>query len=262
MTSDSHVRVPPRGSPSVSRAAAILNVMSDRPGGWSLTQLAGGLGLAKSSTLTIMTSLEAAGFVTRNGTAYHLDLGVLRPAAGFLRGLDITETFKNAIANSRVLGDQIAHLGVLCGTSVTFLARHLGRPPLPVTGMVGDRFPASITAVGAALLAQCTDAQIRASYAGAESAFPRWTSRSTRRLEDLLAKVDVVRRRGYAVDDGETHPGVYAFGVVVRYTGNLTQDFAISVSLEREGLSRQRWEEVLAELVSVRDGLETISQLG
>lgn len=261
MATTPHVKVPPRGSPSVARAAAILNVMSERPSGWTLTQLAAELGLAKSSTLSIMTSLESSGYVTRNGNEYYLDLGVLRPAAGFLRGLDITEIFKNSVASCTLLSREIAHLAVLSGTKVTFIARHVGRQPLPVTGLVGDRFPASITAVGLALLSELSDDQVVAAYSTPGADFPRWTSQSTRSLDELLTKLAGVRERGYAIDDGETHPGVLGLGVVVHHTGNLTQDFAMSSSLVREGLTSARREAALAELIGVRDRLETFSQL-
>lgn len=260
-TTSPQVKVPPRGSPSVARAVAILTVMSDRPSGWTLTQLAAELGLAKSSTLSIMTSLESSGYVTRNGNEYVLDLGVLRPAAGFLRGLDITETFKNSVTSCTLLRHEIAHLAVLSGTQVTFIARHVGRQPLPVTGLVGDRFPASITAVGLALLAELTDEQVIALYSTPDAAFPRWTSQSTRSLDELLTKLAGVRERGYSIDDGETHPGVLGLGVVVHHAGNLTQDFAMSSSLVREGLTDERREQALAEIMSVRDRLQTFSQL-
>ncbi|MCB0884954.1 MAG: helix-turn-helix domain-containing protein, partial [Propionibacteriaceae bacterium] len=61
---------------------AILNLIAQRPGGWSLTKIASSLGLAKSSVLTILTSLEAAGMVSRTDNYYDLDVGVLTPAGG------------------------------------------------------------------------------------------------------------------------------------------------------------------------------------
>ncbi|NIH58092.1 DNA-binding IclR family transcriptional regulator [Brooklawnia cerclae] len=229
--------------------------MATRPGGWSLTQIASALGLAKSSTLTIMTSLEAAGLVARADNYYELDVGVLTPAGGFLKGVDIVSLFKRRIATSPLLKNEIAHLAVLGGRDVIYISRHIGRSPLPVTAQVGDRFPASITAVGAALLAQMPDDEVVALFQGAGE-FPQWTSRSTPDLEALLAKVHHVREIGYAVDDGETHPNVFAFGLVVHRVGNFVQDVAISTSLSRDPLDAEHRDKALSELRTICAALE------
>lgn len=259
MAEQALVKVPPRGSPSVSRAAAILTLLAGRPGGWSLTQIAAALGLAKSSTLTIMMSLEDAGLVSRHDHDYELGVGVLALAGGFLRGMDLVDLFKRELAASTVLKDEIAHLALLSGTDVLYLARHIGRAPLPVTAMVGDRFPASITAVGSALLAQLDDAEIRQRYASSD--WPQWTPKSTASLDRLLAKIARVRDRGYAVDEGETHPNVAAYAMLVRRSGNHAEDFAVGCSLRAtEAKPRQR-RAALEELAAIRDVLESGNEL-
>lgn len=261
MAEHAQVVVPPRGSPSVSRAAAILNLLAQRPGGWSLTQIAAALGLAKSSTLSIMISLEAAGLVSRSDNSYELDVGVLTPAGGFLRGVDIVTLFRRHLAASPLLSGEIAHLALLAGTEVTYIARHIGRPPLPVTANVGDRFPASITSVGAALLAEETDAEIERRYARADAAFPRWTTASTPDLATLLVKVQRARENGYSIDEGETHPNVVAYGLVVHRVGNHVQDLGMSASLQLDQSTPEQRAEMLAELRRIRDALEEGNEL-
>ena len=254
------VEVPPRGSPSVSRAVAILNLIAQRPGGWSLTKIASSLGLAKSSVLTILTSLEAAGMVSRTDNYYDLDVGVLTPAGGFLRGTDSISQFKREVAAAPVLSGELAHLALLAGREVTYIARHVGREPLPVTAGVGDRFPASITAVGVALLAQLSDEQIVELYGDLER-LPRWSPRSTTNLSTLLAKLNETRAAGYAVDDGETYPRVVAYGLVVHRVGNHAQDFSMSVSLLLDEATPKRRAQALEELKGVRDALESGNDL-
>ena len=98
------------------------------------------------------------------------------------------------------IGQHPAHLGLLAGRDVTFIARHAGRPPLPVTGSVGDRFPAAITAAGTILLAQLSDDELAELYPD-DSAFPKWTPKSTSSLTELMAKIERVRADGFAVDE-------------------------------------------------------------
>lgn len=253
-THGSRVEVPPRGSPSVSRAAAILNLIGQRPGGWSLTQIASDLGLAKSSTLTILNSLQAAGLVSRGDGGYELDVGVMGLAGSFLRGMDIVGQFKRHVAGLTVLSREIAHLALLAGREVIFIGRHLGRSPLPVTASVGDRFPASITSVGAALLATLSDEQVRALYAGGD--FPQWTPASTSSIDQLLAKLAKTREDGYAVDDAETHPNVLGHAMVVRRVADHSEAFAVGASVLRDQTSPDKRRMVVAELRRLRQALE------
>ncbi|WIY82545.1 IclR family transcriptional regulator [Propionimicrobium sp. PCR01-08-3] len=256
----SSIEVPPRGSPSVTRAVAVLNLIAGRPGGWSLTQISSSLGLAKSSVLTILTSLEAAGMVSRTDNFYELDIGVLTPAGGFLRGTDSISQFKREVAAAPLLSGELAHLAVLAGSDVTYIARHVGREPLPVTAGVGDRFPASITAVGVALLAQLSNETIARLYRGPDP-MPRWSAKSTRDLPGLLDKLARTREQGYSVDDGETYHNVFAYGLVVHRVGNHAQDFSMSVSMLRDQTTAKRKAQALEELMGVRDALEAGNDL-
>lgn len=260
MAEEPRVQVPQRGSPSVSRAVAILNLLAERPGGWSLTQIAQALGLAKSSTLTIMTSLDSARMVSRTDNGYELDVGVLTPASGFLAGVDVTARFKTAIAASTMLRAEVAHVAVLAGTEVIYIARHTGRPPLPVTAAVADRFPASITAAGTVLLAELSDDEVAERYCD-ESAFAQWTSRSTPDLPRLLEKLDRTRQDGYAIDDGETHPNVLGLAMAVRRYGNFADDISVSTSLRRDAVNARGRREALEELSRLRQILQAGNEL-
>lgn len=237
-----------------------MDLLAGRPGGWSLTQIASALGLAKSSTLTIMISLEAAGLVSRTDNSYELDVGVLTPATGFLRGVDVIAHFKRAVAASPLLNHQIAHIAILAGTDVTYIARHTGRPPLPVTASVGDRFPSSITATGACLLAELDDEAVTELYQD-PAAFAQWTDLSTRDLPTLLAKLARTRAQGYARDEGETHPNVLGLAMVVHRVGNFAQDFAVGASLQRGIVTPDEVEQAIAELQAVRQLLQTGNEL-
>ena len=253
------IKVPPRGSPSVARAVAILNLLAQRPGGWSLTQIASALGLAKSSTLAIIASLEANGLVSRADNSYELDIGVLTPAGGFLRGGRHRHPVSRQFGSSGLLSGEIGHLASRAGDEVIFLARYLGRQQLPVTAGVGDRFPASITAVGTALLAELTDEQIIELYRDAD--FPRWTTDSTGDIDRLLAKAADTRRLGYAVDRGETHPNVLGFALVVHRAGDHVQDLAVGCSMRLDQTCPERQESAVAELHRIRAALENGNEL-
>ena len=50
-------------------------------------------------------------------------------------------------AQEPVIQGELAQIAALDGTKVLYLGRHEGRAPLRLSATIGDRFPASITAV-------------------------------------------------------------------------------------------------------------------
>jgi DNA-binding IclR family transcriptional regulator len=87
-----------------------------------------------------------------------------------------------------------------------------GRPPL-VTD-VGVRLPAHLTASGRALLADLPAAQVRALFPD-PSAFTRRHGTGPGSLTALRRLLADVRRRGYAVEDGEVTPGFASVATAV-----------------------------------------------
>ena len=95
---------------------------------------------------------------------------------------------------------------------MTYLARHDGRQPVRLTSQIGRRLPASVTATGKAALASLDPDEVERRFDGDDAAGARPADRSPT-VDALLADLDVVRRRGYSMDDEETVEGVVCFGV-------------------------------------------------
>lgn len=250
------VQVPQRGSQSASRAAAVLLNLSEQRRPRSLTEIAADLGAAKSSMSGVLVSLEASGLIRREEGGYSLGPAVVELASGFLQSYDVVAEFRRGIQESPVLGVEVCQLAVLSGDEVLYLGRHAGRPPLGFSAAPGDRFPASITAVGAALLASLDDQEVRRLYP-ADAEFPIWTGNSTPDLDALLAKLAAARKRGWAIDNGETNPNVYGIAVVVRRSSVHASDLAIGASLRPIRGAAQRAQEVAQALLELRDRLES-----
>ncbi|OYN88083.1 IclR family transcriptional regulator [Parenemella sanctibonifatiensis] len=248
--------VPAGGSPAASRTGHLLHLLAEEAKPMGLSQIARGLGLAKSSTLGLLTSLEAAGLVRRERSRYSLDAGVLRLASGFLRSYDVAAEFRHATQAFYGLSRELVQLAALAGTEVLYLTRHTGRSPLFVSAAPGDSFPAAITAVGTVLLAGLDDDEVSERYSGPDK-FPMWTSESTANLPQLLRKLQRTRARGFAVDEGETNPGVVGIAVRVERGGRHNTPLAVGASLPRAGLTPRHRQLIIAELRELRDVLES-----
>jgi DNA-binding IclR family transcriptional regulator len=241
-------------APAVTRAAAILTLLATERRPLGPTDIARTLELAKSSTLNLCIALEQAGLVRKSELGYSLGRKTVELGGAYVRGFDLITEFYRICAESTVLQQELLHIAMLDDTMVLYLARHEGRAPLRLSATVGDKFPATITAVGTILLAQLDPAFIRKKFSSPES-MQSWTVKSVTTTDQLLAKLDATRDRGYAIDDGETNIGVYGLAVLLPPGRSGDAPLALGTSLMKASMSPDRQETVVKELFEARDSL-------
>ena len=78
---------------------------------------------------------------------------------------------------------------------------------------------------------------------------PALTSRSHRTIVALLADLDEVRKRGYAIDDEETAPGVVCYAVALPARSAGSDPHAASVSLLKARADEERRGALVADLI-------------
>ena len=242
------------GAPAVTRAASILTLLAETGSAMSLTDIARALGLAKSSTFNLCNALEEVGLLARHDSSYFLGRRLVELGGAYLRTFDIVREFYRQCSDSDVLRHELLQLAVLDGTDVLYVARHVGRAPLRLSATIGDRFPASITAVGNILLAQLDPTVVADRYRGT-SRLPQWTPTSVATVAGLLAKLDRARELGYAVDEGETNAAVVGLAVMVSPRTSAEDRFALGASLFISDDLEERRERVLPELRRVAETL-------
>lgn len=249
------------GAPAVTRAAAILTLLAETGAALNLTDIARALGLAKSSTFNLCNALEEAGLIARHDTSYFLGRRLVELGGAYLRTFDVVREFYRQCAESVVLSHELLQLAVLDGTDVLYVARHEGRAPLRLSATIGDRFPASITAVGNILLAQLDPAIVLDRYRDT-SRLAQWTPNSVSTVAGLMAKLDRARKLGYSVDNGETNAAVVGMAVLVSPRTSAEERFALGVSLFMSDEIEERQERVLPELRRVAENLSNPMLIG
>ncbi|QHC74814.1 IclR family transcriptional regulator [Rathayibacter sp. VKM Ac-2805] len=233
------------GAPAVSRAMRILDLLADAGGPRTLTDIARELGIAKSSTSNLCVALEEGRLIRRVGSGFLLGRRTVELGSHYLAGFDPVREFYRLCEESPVLSRQLVQIALLDGTRVLYLAVHEGRERFALSASVGDRYPASATAVGTALLAELDDSEIAERFAD-DRDIVVFTDRSTSSTRELLRKVAAARVRGYAIDDGELHPSVLGVAVAVPAATRSDLSVAVGVSLVRPVADDQ--EEVVAAL--------------
>ncbi len=215
--------------PSVLRAGRILDALAAGPPRATLAALSRSLEIPRSSTLALCNSLVEAGLLARDPDGlYRLGPHTLELSRAFLSQTDIHSEFQRVVAQVDALPEQTLVCAVLRGRDVVYIASRPGTSPLGVSYEIGMRLPAHCTATGLAMLSTLPEAKVRDLYAGVE--LERLTERSISSAKELSERLEGVRERGYAVDNGETAPGMTCIGAAVRDGAGATAG-AVAVSL-------------------------------
>jgi IclR family transcriptional regulator, blcABC operon repressor len=227
-------------APAVTRAGAILDLLAENlgePAGPS--ELARRLGLPKSSIANICNALADIGLVRRVGTGFALGRRLAELGGAYLASIDQVQEFYDACRLLPTAAVETVQLAILDGLEMTYLARHDGRQPVRLTSQIGRRLPASITATGKAALASLEPDELDRRLAGVTE-LPTLTEKSLPDVAALRANLDVVRERGYAMDDEETVEGVVCFGVMIPGRRPFEGPYAASITLLKARATEER----------------------
>lgn len=241
-------------APAVTRAAVILDLLAENGGvAAGPSELARRLGLPKSSIANICAALADAGLARRVGTSFALGRKLAELGGAYLASVDQVQEFYDTCHELEVGSQETIQLAVLDRIEMTYLARHDGRQPVRLTSQIGRRLPASVTATGKAALALLDPDDVARRFEGVE--LPTLTRRSLSTVEALLADLDIVRRRGYAMDDEETVEGVVCFGIAIPARQPGEGPYAASITLLKARASFERVPALIADLQRLADRL-------
>ena len=218
-------------APAVTRAATLLGLLAENagePAGPS--ELARRLGIPKSSVANICAALADAGLVRRIGTGFGLGRRLAELGGAYLTTVDQVQEFYEASRQLPNGSDETVQFAVLDGLDVTYLARHDGRQQIRLTSGIGRRLPAISTATGKAALASLDDHELNRRLGGL-TILPKVTPNSHETVAELMADLEEVRRRGFAIDDEENVEGVVCFGVVIPSRQPGEGPYAASITL-------------------------------
>jgi DNA-binding IclR family transcriptional regulator len=215
------------------------------------------LGVAHSTAHRLMSMLVYHGFVRQDAMsrAYVAGPALVDVGMSVVRSFDIRATARDLLERLRDDMHETAHLAQLEGPDVRFLDSAESDFALRVASRTGKTLPAYATSVGKTLLAELTEAQLRALYP-AEKLSGRPTEKSLRTRTELEAELAKVRRRGYATNASESESGVSSVGVAVVHP---TRGPVAALSLAAP-VSRMSATQVKAAAARLKDAAEELSQ--
>lgn len=226
---------------SLLKALRILDTLGDCPGGLGITDLSAALGAPKSTVHRLVATLEAAGYAVFDPptTRYILGsrvakLGEQLSSQSPLLTLGVT-TLEQLTRKCK----EASHLAILEGTEVVYISREESREPVRISFGMGHRAPAHCTALGKALLAGLTDAEIRMLYKN-QRRLERLTPRTPTSLDGLLSEVATIRREGIAYDNEEYMAGLRCIAAPIHdYSGRIVAAMSLSMFKHKMTMARK-----------------------
>jgi DNA-binding IclR family transcriptional regulator len=199
---------------TLSSAADVLRCLSaDRPH-LTVTIAAELLGVPKSTASRLLRAMQEAGFLETVGGSKKYRPGLLLYEAGRLYR-DSSSLIQRAAAVVARISGATGHTGYVSkreGRDIVAVTDHPGTNALRVSSSIGRRLEAFASATGRTLLARMSDEDVRKLYSDPLTP-PSPTAPQS--IDELLARLAIVRRQGFAESHDESNRGVGAIAVAV-----------------------------------------------
>jgi DNA-binding IclR family transcriptional regulator len=241
---------------SVDRAITILELLA-RDGESSVTEIAAGLGVHKSTAFRLLATLEAHRLVEQvnDRGRYRLGVGNLRLAGATTARLDVVSEARPVCRQLAADTGETVNISVRSETSALYLDQQAGTSALQPHNWVGQRIPLHATSNGKVLLSELSEEEL----AHALPELPRFTDRTVTARDRLRQELAEVRRVGYALAVDELEIGLTAAAAPIRSAhGDIIASMSISGPSFR--LGRERLGEEVPKVVAA--ALEVSHRLG
>lgn len=177
----------------------------------SIAEVAQATGFDRATARRCLLTLNAEGYADYDGKFFTLTPKVLRLGMGALASLPLAQIVQPWLDQLTDRIGQSCSVSILDGTEIVYLARAAQRRVMSIGLMPGSRLPAHCTSMGRVLLAALPPEDARAAVEASDLT-PR-TAYSLTDPGEILARIDQVRRDGYAVIDQEVEIGLRSIAV-------------------------------------------------
>ena len=238
----------------IDRAAQILDCFGFDHQELSVSEIGAKTGLHRSTAHRILMALEYNDLIKQNPSTgkYHLGIKLFKLGHQAVSQLNLREICRPFL--SRLMNDtkETIHLAVLDDDQVLYLDKVEGPHALRMPSRVGRHIPTYCTSLGKAMLS-CLDDQEVKSILRRQTLKPH-TENTVKNINQLLADLGSVRKRGYAVDNEEIEIGLRCVGAPLRdYTGGMVG--AISVAAPSARLSEKNTPVIGRMVIAIAAGI-------
>lgn len=222
--------------PALEKAHAVIRLVAEEPSKLKLTELCKRLEISKSSMFSLLQTMEALQWITRDRSdAYTLGMHFGRMGHAFFSQYDLIDAFR---AEAPVFMHEInesIQLANRDGSEIVYLAKEAAPSLVQMVSGPGTRLPAHATGLGKMLLSGLEDQELQLLYS--EENLSSLTPFTLRTKRDLLEQLNLIRRLGYATDLQE---GVMGFNCIAAPIYHSSGKMVAAVSFS---MPLHHWEE-------------------
>ena len=225
----------------VGKAIDVLEILKRSRQPLSLNTLTKRLGMAKSSAFRILHTLEAAGYLKKDGGGqYALSAELSQMGPTYLLN-SLLEVATPGMRELRRKCGETVSLAVLFDNHIEVVAVLESRHVIRMGNTVGRIIPPHASSLGKAITANQSEERrevLLRSYG-----LHRFTANTITDESDLKAEFDRVRKNGYAMEKEENTSDGFCFGAAIWHDDRVIA--AISVAIPKMRLPRKQEQEEL-----------------
>lgn len=257
MRNDDSGNATPSQVQSVDRAISVLELLA-KNGETGITEIAGELGVHKSTASRLLSVLEARGLVEQLGERgkYAIGFGVVRLAGAATGRMDLAKLGRTScLTLADELGETVNIAIADDGVAIN-ISQARGAAAITTQNWTGQRTPLHATSSGKVLLAHMADTERKRLL---RRKLEQFTPRTTVDPEDLQIELERIVEDGYASCFEELELGMHAVAVPIHGPGGEVVA-AMSASGPSYRLSKQRVRQIVRPMTQAAEELS--AQLG
>jgi DNA-binding IclR family transcriptional regulator len=203
---------------SVERAVALLDAVADAsPRGDTVAELALACGINRATAWRLLATLEAHGLVDRDPGTNRYQVGYTVARLAVASGVDgLVRRTHQVLERVCAQTGEAADLAVGRRTELVYVDE-VAPPAVLTVNWLARPVPLHATSTGKAWLAWLPDAEVRGLLGTGLEGF---TDATVTDVSRLLAELETIRERGYAVSAGELEPTLYGVSAPVLRPGD------------------------------------------
>ncbi len=223
---------------TAARTLQILEAIAEIDAPAPLSVIVAKLGWSKPAVYRQVRTLESIGALRQlAGQGYVLGPALIALGQAALRATGLVEIARPHLQRLHDELDETIALTVLDGAEIIYVDRIEADKLLIPRTRVGSRLPAYCTSTGQVLLAALSDDEVRSRLAGC--GFEPLGPKTLRSIDELLARLEEIRDKGYAINDEQLTVGHRSAAAPIRdYTGAVVAAVSLSVPTARVSLER------------------------
>jgi len=193
---------------SADRIFSVLELITQK-GELGVMEISTKLNLNKSTVHRLLASLISMGYVRQDLASgkYTLTFKLLSLAETFRSQIDVVSIAHPYLEQIMEKSKETVHLVQWEGSEVVYIDKvESNSSSVRMVSRIGLRQPMYCTAVGKAILSSISEDEVRKIWE--ESNIKKLTKNTIVNFEMLLNELELIRKRGYAVDNEENEIGV------------------------------------------------------